>query len=140
MQFLQIPHEYITETTGGSVMANDLYTPWMQVIAQLGALGVLMGLAWQVPKLLAALRTWRDEAERNHKEERAQMRQDNKENLQAVLHHCEETANRRDANMMAMQKEIENIQEALMTFTKRPRSKWLPDPANKPPDPPPNPK
>lgn len=111
----------------------DPFAPWLQLIMQAGALGVLVIIALRVPAVILMLRSWRDEAEQAHREEREQIRKDNKEALQvvidhnrntqnamiehhresqkAIIEHCDETNRRRDAFLSAMQKEIENLQE-----------------------------
>lgn len=111
----------------------DPFSPWLQLIMQAGALGVLVIIALRVPSVIMMLRAWRDEAELAHREEREQIRKDNREALQviidhhrntqntmiehnresqkAIIEHCDETNRRRDAFLSAMQKEIENLQE-----------------------------
>lgn len=105
----------------------DPVSPWLQLIVQAGALGVLVVLAWKVPGVLAALKEWRTEAERAHREERAQIREDSKEALKSVLEHCDETARRRDAALASIQGEVENLQEQFEHQRREGRGQQRPD-------------
>jgi predicted RNase H-like nuclease (RuvC/YqgF family) len=128
--------------------SGDLVSPWLQLIVQTGGFGVLVLLSWQLPKILSALKQWRDESERAHREERSQIREDGKQALKSVLEHCEEGDRRRDVYLQSMQSEVENLQEQIQAMIEKRKSEaerrrqrrrppQPPDPPKPPQHPPP---
>lgn len=55
----------------------------IQIFAQLGAVGILAVLAYQVPGVIKSLREWREDTEKAHREERELLRQERDSNLRA---------------------------------------------------------
>lgn len=120
----------------------DPFAPWLQLVMQGGALVVLLLLAFQAPKVIAALKAWRHETEVAHREERERMRTDAREEREAaraaadkaqtsILEHCEEATRRGETALAAMQKEIEYLHEAVELLG-RPKRRQQPPPAQPP--------
>lgn len=68
----------------------------IQILAQLGAIGLLGILVWQIPKIIRELKEWRRESEQAHREEREQLKEERKElaatfreEIKTERDHCE---------------------------------------------------
>lgn len=109
-----------------AVEGADPLSLWLQVILQLGALGVLILLAWQLPKAVSMLRQWRDESEKSHREERTIMREECKESLKGILEHFEHARQEMRADNHNFQAELENIQQVLEEKLGQPRRRKPP--------------
>ncbi len=55
----------------------------IQMVAQLGAVGILGVLAYQIPGLIKSLKEWREAGEKAHREERDLLRLERDSNLKA---------------------------------------------------------
>jgi uncharacterized protein HemX len=110
----------------------DVISLSIQLVLQAGALGVLILLAVQAPKIMRVLREWRVQTEKLHRDERdlmreehkealAQQRLEHRESLETIVRQCDEAHRRRDQDMVTLQSEIENLQELVERRRRRPR-------------------
>lgn len=89
----------------------------VQLVMQGGALGLLTVIVWQIPKILGALKEWRETTEKAHREERdatlRAYREETRYEREACKEHFDRLADLGTANQMTTHQALDRLSQAV---------------------------